>query len=289
MKTLVLNAPAKINLALDVTGKREDGYHLLETVFQSVSIYDKLTVTIKEEQGIELTCSEPGIPCNEKNLAWKAAAAFLRETGLHCGFIIHLEKHIPSEAGMGGGSSDAAAVLKACNSLCGKPLDNEKMCSIAASLGADVPFFLYGGTAYAEGIGEMLTKLPAMPELPVVAAKGAGGISTPEAYRRIDALEKPFHPDAKGLRTLIEEGAPVDRMWSCCGNIFEEVTDLQDVWDIRRIMSDMGAVFACMSGSGAAVFGVFENIDTAEVCCSLLREKYPFAECCYMKEEQECL
>ncbi len=285
MKTLVINAPAKVNLALDVTGTREDGYHLLETVFQSVSIYDRLTVTVTDTEGISLTCSEPHIPCNEKNLAWKAAAAFLKETGLRCGFSIHLEKHIPSEAGMGGGSSDAAAVLKACNALCGEPVAFDKLCQIAASLGADVPFFLYGGTAYAEGIGEILTRLPAMPRLPVVAAKGKGGISTPEAYRRIDALTAPSHPDAKELKAAIESGVPVQELWQYCGNIFEDVTDLQDVWDIRSAMSDMGADFVCMSGSGAAVFGVFGDMASAERCCRILKEKYPFAECCYMTEE----
>ncbi len=285
MKMIVLNAPAKINLALDVTGKRNDGYHLLETVFQSVSIYDKITVTLKDSEGIELSCSEVGVPCNEKNLAWKAAAAFLAETGLKVGFIIDLEKHIPSEAGMGGGSSDAAAVLKACNELCGSPLDGKKLCDIAVSLGADVPFFLYGGTAYAKGIGDIITKLPPVPELSVVVAKGSGGISTPEAYRRIDALEKPSHPNVKGLRAAIENGASANELWGYCGNIFEEVTELQDVWDIRRIMSEMGAVFACMSGSGSAVFGVFEDAHKAEKCCNVLGEKYPFSQCCRMKEE----
>lgn len=285
MKTITLNAPAKVNLALDVTGKREDGYHLLETVFQSVSIYDKLTITITDEKGINLTCSDSGLPCNEKNLAWKAAAAFLRESGLECGFSIHLEKHIPSEAGMGGGSSDAASVLKGCNILCGEPVPFERLCAIAASLGADVPFFLYGGTAYAEGIGDILTKLPSMPELPMVAAKGKGGISTPEAYRRIDSLTDPVHPDAKGLRAAIEKGVPVNELWQYCGNLFEAVTDLDDVWNIRRTMEDMGAVFACMSGSGAAVFGIFKDETTAEQCCASLKEKYPFAECCKMTEE----
>ncbi|MBO5227105.1 MAG: 4-(cytidine 5'-diphospho)-2-C-methyl-D-erythritol kinase [Ruminococcus sp.] len=284
MKTITLNAPAKVNLALDVIGKREDGYHLLETVFQSVSIYDKLTVTLLEENIIELTCNEPELPCNEKNLAWKAAAAFLRETGLECGFRIYLEKHIPSEAGMGGGSSDAAAVLKGCNILTGEPVPFERLCEIAASLGADVPFFLYGGTAYAEGIGDILTKLPSMPNLHMVAAKGTGGISTPEAYKRIDSLSEPVHPDAKGLRAAIEKGVPLRELWQYCGNLFEAVTDVDDVWNIRRTMIDMGAVFACMSGSGAVVFGIFEDDEAAKKCCALLKDNYPFAECCKMTE-----
>ncbi len=280
-----LKAPAKINLALDVTGKRADGYHLLETVFQSVSIYDEITLDLTDTGNIDLTCSESFIPCNERNLAWKAAAAIIKETGTSKGFRIHLEKHIPSQAGMGGGSSDAAAVLKGCNELLGKPVPFERLCEIAAKLGADVPFFLYGGTAYAEGIGERLTKLPFLSGLILVAAKGQGGISTPEAYKRIDALSDPVHPDAKSLKKAIEDKLPFSEMIPFCGNLFEDVTDLPDVWDIRRTMSEMGAAFACMSGSGAAVFGIFNDMDAAEKCCLQLKKKYPFAECCYTTEE----
>ncbi len=280
-----INTPAKINLALDVTGKRADGYHLLETVFQSISIYDTLEIELINTCNIELSCSVPEIPCNEKNLIWKAAAAVMAETGTDKGFKIHLEKRIPSEAGMGGGSSDAAATLKGCNELLGAPLSFERLCEIGAKLGADIPFFLYGGTAYAEGIGERLIKLPSVPKLTLVAAKGASGISTPEAYKRIDTLTSLVHPDAKGLKRAIEERVSFHEMISFCGNIFEEVTDLSDVDNIRRTMVDMGAVFACMSGSGAAVFGVFEDIKKAENCKSALSERYPFAVVCHTTEE----
>ncbi|MBQ8688502.1 MAG: 4-(cytidine 5'-diphospho)-2-C-methyl-D-erythritol kinase [Ruminococcus sp.] len=281
MKSLTLLAPAKINLALDIVGTREDGYHLLETVFQSVSIYDKITLTLTEESGIALTCNEPEIPCNEKNLVWKAAAAFLKETGLTCGVRIHLEKHIPSQAGMGGGSSDAASVLMGLNELTGKPLHPEDLCRLGVMLGADVPFFVYGGTAYAEGIGEKLTPLPAIPKLTLVVAKGSGGISTPEAYRAIDALENPEHPHTQELKAAILRGALSEELWQYCGNLFEAVTKLQDVADIRSVMYDMGAAFACMSGSGAAVFGVFADENAALRCQQTLAERYPFSEICY--------
>lgn len=281
MKSLTISAPAKINLALDIVGTREDGYHLLETVFQSVSIYDKLTLTLTEDGGIALTCSEPEIPCNEKNLAWKAAAAFLKEANIRCGVQIHLEKHIPSQAGMGGGSSDAAAVLKGLNVLTGNPLSLEVLCRLGVGLGADVPFFLYGGTAYAEGIGEKLEILPKLPEIPMVIAKGGDGISTPAAYRAIDALENPEHPRTQELRAAISKGEPAGELWQYCGNLFEAVTELPDVADIRSAMYDMGAVFSCMSGSGSAVFGIFADMDTAQRCQQKLAKRYPFAKVCY--------
>ncbi|MGN0592776.1 MAG: 4-(cytidine 5'-diphospho)-2-C-methyl-D-erythritol kinase [Ruminococcus sp.] len=282
MKTLVLQTPAKVNLALDIVGKRADGYHLLETVFQSISIYDKLELTQTEESGISLTCSDPALPCNEKNLAWKAAAAFLKETDMHCGVKIHLEKQIPAQAGMGGGSSDAAAVLLGCNQLMGEPLNLDTLCRLAVGLGADVPFFLYKGTAYAEGIGEKLEPLPALPKLPMVVAKGCDGISTPAAYGAIDALENPKHPDTQGLKTAILQNAPAEKLWQYCGNLFEAVTDLKDVTDIRSVMYEMGAVFACMSGSGAAVFGIFADDASAQCCQKKLAQQYPFAVTCHM-------
>lgn len=281
MKTLELFTPAKVNLALDIVGRREDGYHFLETVFQSVSIYDRLELTLTEESGIQLTCSEPEIPCGEKNLAWRAAAAFLKEAAVKCGVRIHLEKHIPSQAGMGGGSSDAAAVLKGLNVLTGSPLSLETLCGLGVALGADVPFFLYGGTAYAEGIGEKLEVLPKLPKLPMVVAKGGDGISTPAAYRAIDALCDPKHPDTQGLKAAILRGAPAEELWVHCGNLFEDVTELPDVAEIRTAMREMGAVFACMSGSGSAVFGIFADEMSAKQCQEALARKYPFAEMCY--------
>lgn len=279
-ESITISAPAKINLALDVTGKREDGYHLLETVFQSISIFDRLNISLTNEKGIKLTCNMPWIPCNEKNLAYKAAAAFMEKTGFDKGILINLNKRIPSQAGMGGGSSDAAAVLKGMNKLSGNMLSDAELCKMSASLGADVPFFIFGGTAYAEGIGEKLEILPTLRGIHIVAAKGKGGISTPEAYRRIDALESPVHPDTQSLRNAIKSGADRSTLWQHCGNIFEEVTDLRDVSDIRSKMIKMGAEFACMSGSGSSVFGIFSDLQTAGKCRDVLARRYPFAVCC---------
>lgn len=280
MKRIVIDAPAKINLALDVVGKRDDGYHLLETVFQSVSIYDRLTISLKDESGIDITCNIPYIPCNEKNLAYKTANAFIKKTGMRNGVSIQLYKRIPSQAGMGGGSSDAAAVLKGLNKLTGSKLTSDELCDIAVTLGADVPFFIYGGTAYAEGIGEKLETLPFLKELNVVVAKGRGGISTPEAYKRIDALQNPIHPNTQALRKALKCGEDIHKLWQYCGNIFEEITDLKDVSAIRNIMRKMGADFVCMSGSGSSVFGIFKSLGATWKCRDVLAKKYPFAVCC---------
>lgn len=280
MKHVVVIAPAKVNLALDVTGKREDGYHLIETVFQTISIYDKLTLDLTEENGIKLSSDAHWLPCNEKNLAYKAAKAFTEKTGFGENIAIHISKRIPSQAGMGGGSSDAAAVLSGMNALSGNMLSLSELVSIGAGLGADVPFFLYGGTAYAEGIGEKLEVLPPLRGLCIVSAKGKGGISTPEAYRRIDALIDPVHPDTQSLKQAIKSGESTNSLWRYCGNIFEEVTELEDVTDIKNIMIKNGADFACMSGSGSSVFGIFRNYDMARKCRNVLSRKYPFAALC---------
>ena len=182
MKSVTRTAPAKINLGLDVVGTRADGYHLLETVFQAVSIADTVTVSLVEQPGIALTCDHNAVPCNPKNIAWKAAQRFLEAAKITAGVQIHIAKRIPMEAGMGGGSTDGAAVLLALQELTQQALSKETLFSIAVSLGADVPFFLLGGTAYAAGIGEVLEPLPPFSAAHLVIAKGTAGVSTAAAY-----------------------------------------------------------------------------------------------------------
>ena len=172
MRAVTRTAPAKINLGLDITGTRADGYHLLETVFQAVSIADTVTVALTESPEITLTCDVPAVPCSPKNIAWKAAQRYREAAGLQSGVQIQILKRIPMEAGMGGGSTDGAAVLLALQELTGNALPQEKLLEIAVSLGADVPFFLYGGTAYGAGIGEKLEPLPLFSTDCLVIAKG---------------------------------------------------------------------------------------------------------------------
>lgn len=280
MRTVTRFAPAKINLGLDVVGKREDGYHLLETVFQTVSVWDKVTVTLTEETGMTLYCANPAVPCDEKNIAWKAAAKFCKAAGIFEGVKIILEKQIPMQAGMGGGSTDAAAVLLALQELTGNPLSQKQLCQIAVKLGADVPFFLYGGTAYAAGIGEELESLPAFQARHLVIAKGTAGVSTVEAYRNIDRLQNPVHPPVQQLRNALKQNASIAEIASLCGNLFEDAVHLPEVEQIRQMMQQCGALCSVMTGSGAAVFGLFDAQETAEQACKTLQEQVPFAVAC---------
>lgn len=266
--TLTLQTPAKINLSLDITGKLPNGYHTMRSVFQTVGIYDTLTFTkTAPDQPMTLTCNDPAVPCDARNLVWKAAAKLLGDDprGLH----ISLEKHIPSQAGMGGGSSDCAAALTGIRTLFSLPVSDEKLHEIAASLGADCAFFLYGHTCYAAGIGEQLTPLHALPQYPLVIAKGTAGISTPEAYRRLDACPDPLPMDTDNVLAALEKDA--DTLFSACGNHFDAITDLPEVEQIRRIMRAHG-LKPVLSGSGAAVFAGCAAMSRAEKCADDLRK-----------------
>lgn len=268
MQSLVLNIPAKINLSLDITGKREDGYHTLRSVFQTVGIYDRLTVT-KTDAGepVTLTCDTAGIPTDRRNLVLRAVEALLGENP--CGFTMHLQKRIPSQAGMGGGSADCAAALLAIRQMFLPELPDAVLHEKAATLGADVPFFLKGGTALCEGIGDLVTPLMPMPKRILVIAKGTEGISTPAAYRAFDAL--PGSPPKHTVRVLpLLYAADAMRLFSACGNHFDLVTKLPEVEQIRRVMRSY-QVNPVLSGSGAAVFGGCRSKAQAEELAAALR------------------
>ena len=256
MKRMVLKTPAKINLALDVVGKRADGYHTLETVFQTVSLYDTITVTLfphrTGEQAIRILCNIPWIPKDERNIAWKAVDLFLKKTGCPVDFDIYLQKYIPSQAGLGGGSSDAAAVLYACNQLTGAGLSHAELCEMGLQLGADVPFFFYGGTAYAAGVGEEIQPLPYLGDVSVVLAKGKGGISTAAAYAAMDALQNPPHPNVPEMKQRLQAYAEPKDLAPLCGNLFAEVTELLIVQKLQQEMLARGAFASLMTGSGSA-------------------------------------
>lgn len=281
MRAVTRTAPAKINLGLDITGTRADGYHLLETVFQAVSIADMVTVALTESPEITLTCDVSAVPCSPKNIAWKAAQRYREAAGLQSGVQIQILKRIPMEAGMGGGSTDGAAVLLALQELTGNALPQEKLLEIAVSLGADVPFFLYGGTAYGAGIGEKLEPLPLFSTDCLVIAKGTAGVSTAQAYGAIDALQNPKHPPVQQLRKALEAGGTAAEIAPLCGNLFELVVELEEVQQIRSTMLEQGALCSVMTGSGAAVFGLFPNRESAESACAVLRKQVPFAEVCH--------
>lgn len=273
-----VKAAAKINLVLDVTGKLPNGYHLIESVFQTVGLYDEVEVELTEG-GISVSCEVPeafasadAIPCDERNIAYKAAKMFLEENGIGGGAKIHIKKGIPSQAGMGGGSTDAAAVLYCLGELTGKSV------SAPEKLGADVPFFLTGGTAYVSGIGERIAPIADYSGKILVIAKGTQGVSTAEAYRLIDSLTDPIHPDARALAEAVNS-AP-DTVPEYVGNLFETAIGLAEVREIRERMKDSGASAACMTGSGSAVFGIFRDREPAEKCAESLRALGFFADVC---------
>ena len=270
---------AKVNLALDVVGRLNHGYHAIESVFQTVGIYDEVTVELIDDIKIEVSCDVPEmfassdpIPCDEHNIAYKAAYYFLNRNGVGKGCRIHIKKGIPSQAGMGGGSTDAAAVLYCLHKLIGKDIPP------ADSVGADVPFFLTGGTTYVSGIGESIEPIADYSGRILVIAKGMEGVSTGEAYARIDKLENPKHPDTDALVEAINN-AP-DEAYKYFGNLFEEAVDLREVDDIKASMTACGALSAVMTGSGSAVFGLFETRDTAEKCAENLAASGYFAQVC---------
>lgn len=282
-----IRCAAKLNLSLDVTGRREDGYHTLDSIFQSVDVYDILTLTVTDGDGIALHCDTPGVPCDESNLAWKAAAQFLAAAGQAYHVDIVLEKHIPSGAGMGGGSSDAAGVLYGLNELLGCGFSNEKLREIGAKLGADVPFILLGGTALARGIGEKLKPLSPLPEtVNFVIVKGEESISTPAAYKAIDALTEPVHPDTAGVLWAVET-KDTERLAEKCANLFEAAIDCKDVTRARERLRGCGARCAVMTGSGAAVFGIFLDDTPQETLSQIadtLRGAFPFAQAAHPVE-----
>lgn len=278
MDSLVLNAKAKINLYLDVTGKRADGYHLLETVMHTVSLCDTVTLTKTDRNGIEISCSDPLIPCNEKNIAYKCAAAFFDKTGISSGGVsIDIIKRIPSQAGMGGGSADGAAVLTGLDRLFETGLSEGELISIGARIGADIPFCIKGGCGYCTGIGEIIEPLPAICGY-VLIGKGKAGISTAEAFGKIDSLGSGI--GITGIKKIFGNVSSLTDIAPFCRNIFDDVTSLEEVTDIKRIMTENGAVCSAMTGSGSAVFGLFESENVAVKAQEVLKQKNYFTALC---------
>lgn len=271
-------APAKINLTLDIVGTRADGYHLLESIFQSVSICDVIHARKRWRKGIRLQADGCDCPV-EKNTAYKAAVAFFAYTGLNKGVRLIVQKRIPQQAGMGGGSADAAGVLVALNRLFKTGLTTEQLCEIGLTVGADVPFCVMGGTAYVTGIGEGLQALPALPDCTIVVAQPAEGISTKEAYAAVDNATILSRPDNAAAMAALEAG---DLHGVCrqAINVFEVATQLEGVKDIRRRMEQFAPLCSQMTGSGSCVFAIFEDEDAAEACLSDLQKDYPTAFVC---------
>lgn len=278
MEKIIMTAPAKINLMLDVTGRRGDGYHTLDTVMQSISLCDTVEIFSNGSGAVTVDCTDKSVPCGkyaEKNIAFKAAMAFYSCTGISdVGLHISIEKRIPSQAGLGGGSSDGAAVIAGMNMLYGTKLSDSQLCDIGAKVGADVPFCIIGGTKLCKGIGEVISPAPQLEDCFIVIGKGSGGISTAEAYKKIDCLSP-----SNEQNSLMYDGT-ICSLKKTCGNIFETVTKTKDVSEIKKICAECGAAYSAMSGSGSAVFGLFLKHREAVNCSLSLKEQNFFAEIC---------
>ena len=269
-----LRALAKINLGLDVLGKREDGYHELRMIMQTINMYDQLEIEVCQEPGIHISTNLPFIPTNENNLVYKAAKLLKEEFHIEEGVRISLNKHIPVAAGLAGGSSNAAAVLFGMNRMFRLGLSQKDLMERGVQLGADVPYCIMRGTVLAEGIGEELSVLPAMPKCTVLIAKPPISVSTKTVYEALDSKETGTHPDIDGIIDGLKAGS-LKRVAACMGNVLEDVTiPIHPVIeDIKREMMEAGALNAMMSGSGPTVFGLFENRGAAREAQRRIREK----------------
>ena len=277
MTTLYEGAFAKLNLTLDVLGKREDGYHDIKSVMQAISIRDDVEIDIETGKPWSLECATEGIPTDETNLAWKAAKvncdAMHKDPG---GITIRILKRIPSGAGLGGGSADAAAVLRALNRHYGDPLSILALAELGAQVGSDVPFCVLCGTAMAEGRGEKLRKLPDMPECVFVVCKPAFSVSTPELYRKLDTVAIPKHPDHMAMESALLAG-DLGKIADLIYNVFDPVVtaDHLEINYIKSICNSYGALGMQMTGSGSAVYAIMPSFEYAAVVCNMLKDNYP--------------
>lgn len=265
--TVKEKAYAKINLFLDVTGKREDGFHNILSVMHSVGLADEIELEAKKADYscITLEIKNSDLPADERNLAYLAAEAFLEKTGIEAAIHIRLEKHIPVCAGLGGGSSDAAAVLRALNTAFDRPLSTAELCALAATLGSDVPFCVLGGTRLCRGRGEKMESYPMEPLTVVLCTPHAEKVSTPEAYRLLDEAFDDFKEDRCDLHEALFSFFAEDPVLGLY-NVFEGVLlpRLPEADEIRAFFVEHGALGALMSGSGSTVFALFEKEEEAE-------------------------
>lgn len=277
MNSVTEKACAKINICLDVTGIREDGYHSIESVMVCVAFGDDVTVEKTDSIGITLECSDPSLPTDEKNLAYKAAMEFYEYINENPRVNIIIDKKIPDKAGLAGGSADAAAVLRALNTLTESYLSDDELRGIAAKIGSDVIFCVSSDPSFVSGRGEIIEECAPLPECTVVLAKGNEGVKTPGAYRALDEMFGDYSSRELLAKNCLDAvyGGDLEKIASSAFNIFEEVTIPFSpiIKEIKDSMKENGASLALMSGSGSAVFGLFESREKAEQASSVLEEK----------------
>lgn len=271
---MLIKAYAKINISLDVVGKREDGYHLLKMIMQTIDLYDYINIK-KYDNGIKLACNKAYVPTDERNLAYKAADLFINTYDIDGGVEIYLKKNIPVAAGLAGGSTDAAAVLKAMRNLYKPEISDDELMRLGLKIGADVPYCIIGGTALCEGIGEKITKLVTFRNHILIVVKPSFGVSTKEVYKNLDISKINKHPDTELLIKSMEE-ENLFRVSKNMKNVLENVTLRKHtiIKNIKKELLDMGAMGALMSGSGPTVFAFFEDILKAQICYDKIKKKY---------------
>lgn len=282
-----LKAPAKINLILDVLDKRDDGYHNIRSVMQTVTVFDYITISTigtrrrKTLPKIKISCSDSNIPTDERNIVYKVCAAYLEAAGSlpFKEIEIKIYKNIPSCAGLAGGSTDGAAVLKAINSICGDYFSTDDLYKIGASVGADIPFCINGGTSLCEGIGGKITPLTPFPECKLLIVKPRISISTAEAYRKFDELKNPKLSDFDAFKKGLDDGdlAVASRNIS---NSLEDVINESAIDDLKKDMIESGALGSMMTGSGSAVFGIFPDKKSCDLCAEKYHKTQAFCQVC---------
>ncbi len=274
VEDLKVMAPGKLNLYLDIIGKRPDGYHDLKMIMQSINLCDEVNITITHDRNIEIISSDKDVPTDENNIAYKAVQIFYSTCmQKFSGVKITIKKQIPVEAGMGGGSADAAAVLVGLNVIEGNPVSDIKLMELAEKIGADVPFAIKGGTCIVNGTGDIITPIKPLENIYFVIVKPAGGISTAAAYKEIDN-KKVFLKDKFKEMTEAVESGNVNEMKKYMQNAFEVVCSAPEVeWSKQELLAE-GAEVSMMTGSGSAVFGIFSDLKKAETAQKNLQKKF---------------
>lgn len=271
---MIIKAYGKINISLDIVGKREDGYHLLKMIMQQIDLYDEIQMK-RAERGIEISCNKYYIPTDERNLAYKAADMFMKRFNIRGGVKIHIEKNIPVAAGLAGGSTDAAAVLRGMRDLFKIKICDKELMNMGEKLGADIPYCFIGGTALCEGIGEEITPLKSFKDKILVLVKPNFGVSTKGVYSELDITKIRKHVRTDKLLEAIDK----DNLYGVCyhmKNVLENVTinKHRSIKGIKTKMNNMGAVNSMMSGSGPTVFAVFDDMLKAQRCYEYFKREY---------------
>lgn len=272
MRSVCEKAYGKLNLTLDVLGTRPDGYHEMCMLMQSVELYDLVTVELSGN-GWQCRCDVPGVPADASNLALRAAEAFFGAYGSRpVNLTVSIRKQIPMQGGMAGGSADAAAVLRGLNTLFGSPYDVQKLCRLGEGVGSDVPYCVLGGTVLARGRGELLTPLPPMPQAWFCLVKPEFSVSTPQLFRRLDDCGISMRPDTEKALDCLRRG-DLPGLCGCMQNVFQPVLEQQYpvIGTICCRLQELGALGACLTGTGSVVFGVFDEEHAARRACETFR------------------